>query len=417
MPLQEAKDLVKEINKANEEPTGVERLLYVNKLKHTKLKNRKLAWMLRRPDHGLSPLVSPMQNSPVVGKGGYIMLEAGPIITRHIKRFTSEELQNLASPDPAYRMDAKSHLIMELADSDRRINETMEFVAHCAMARGSLTYILQDAISRVNVSLNFPVVLKTAAATWDNTSTDIVTQMDAYLKEFKNRAGKRPDVMRMTSDTWNWVKANTSVRNQVNTWLRVNKNQLPVFTPQLVADACDWPTIELYDERTHVQYVYTAAGTINGDGSTIQTIPLGNTWGISVGDTVLAKYAVNTSGQEDWDHEFVVTEVNAGQNIKGIVPATKTITTNSVIAVKPTFFPEQKVLLAADEFTDNEFLLVPFGLEYSSSNIALANWYGPRKDIFQLMNEPGLAAARRNWHEFGFRQSNPNKQMSIQVKV
>lgn len=415
--LQEAKDLIKKINKANVEPAGKERLLYVNNWKHQKVKNRKLAWMLRRPDHGLSPIVSPMQNSPVVGQGGYIQLEASPIITRHIKRFTAEELQNLASPDPNYRIDAKYHLAQEMIDSDRRIYDTMEFIAHSAMARGEVKYTLVDAVSNVVVDIAFPVGLETVSATWDNTSTDIVADVDKYIKKFKYRAGKKPDTMRMTTDTWNWVKANTSVRNQINNWLRVNKRELPVITPELVASACDWPKIEIYDERTHVQYTYLGSSTITGDGTNAKTIALPGTWGISVGDTILCKYVVNSKGQEDWGHEAVVTAVTHGQSIAAVLANGKTIATNDVIAVKPTFFPEQKVLFVADEFVDNSFLIVPFGLEYSNSNIRLANWYGPRKDVFEIGNEPNLAAARRNWHEFGVRMGNPNKQMSVQVKV
>lgn len=423
--LQEARDFIKTMNDANVEVLGKGRLLYVNKLRHRKVKNTKQTWMLRRPDHGLSPIVSPMQNSPAIKGGGYIQLEAGAIVTRHIKRFSEDELRNLASPDANYRIDAKYHLGKEMEDSDRRIWDTMEFIAHSAIARGSFRYILNDSVSRVDVNLTFPVKTKTVAASWHLIGTDIPAQVDVYLKEFKNRYGKLPDLMRMTTETWEYVKNNTAVKATFSTYLRT-AGATPgdilrgVITPAFVVKALDWPPIEIYDERTHVQYSRPSdAATVTGDGSTAQAISLsGGTFGISIGDTLLCQYAVNSSnGYEDWAHEAVVTAVNPGVSVTAVIANGETIAASEVITVKPTFFPQQKVLMIADEAANNEFILPPFGLEYSGSNISLANWYGPRKDVFSVGNEPGLAAARRNWHEFGLGMHNPNAQMSIQIKI
>ena len=147
--LEEVRDFIKTINEANVEVMGKERLLYVNMLKHRKIKTNKQVWMLRRPDHGMSPIVSPMQNSPTLRGGGYIQLEASPIVTRHIKRFNEDELRELSSPDETLRISAKEHLGREFADSDRRIWDTMEYVAHSAIARGSFRYILQDEVSNM----------------------------------------------------------------------------------------------------------------------------------------------------------------------------------------------------------------------------------------------------------------------------
>jgi len=416
--IQEARTLIKDIKAANVAPTDKARLLYVNKLNQRKIQNREAAWLLRNPDFGLSPLVSEMQQSPVIGKGTYRMLKAGPIATRHVKPFTAKELRDLVSPDLAYRMDAKQYIIDEMIDSERRINDTMEFIAHCAIGRGSVRYILNDAIGRMDVNLTFPVKTQDAAATWSNIATDIVSQMDdTYIKAFINRAGKRPDTIRMTSTTWAYVKANTAVKAVFGSYIRtqgVKVSEIPVgmITPELVAKALDWPPIAIYDERTQVKYAVTNTETA---ASNVVVELTGGTWGISVGDKALCDYKVADAGYDDWDFEATVTAVNPGVSIT--ITLTGTINAGEYIAVKPTFFPEQKIVLIADEFIDNEFILVPFGIEYSGSEIAANMWYGPRMDIFNIGQEPGMGVARRNWHEFGMMLGNPNKIMSVQIIV
>lgn len=415
--IQEARTLIKDIKAANVAPTDKARLLYVNKLNQRKIQNREAAWLLRNPDFGLSPLVSDMQQSPVIGKGTYRMLKAGPIATRHVKPFTAKELRDLISPDPAYRMDAKQYIIDEMIDSERRINDTMEFIAHCAIGRGSVRYILNDAIGRMDVNLTFPIKTENAAATWANIATDIVAQMDTYIKAFINRAGKRPDTIRMTSTTWDYVKANTAVKAVFGSYIRtqgVKVSEIPVgmITPELVAKALDWPTIAIYDERTQVKYAVTNTETA---ASNVVVELTGGTWGISVGDKALCDYKIADAGYDDWDFEATVTAVNPGVSIT--ITLTGTINAGEYIAVKPTFFPEQKIVLIADEFVDNEFILVPFGIEYSGSEIAANMWYGPRMDIFNIGQEPGMGVARRNWHEFGLMLGNPNKIMSVQIIV
>ena len=417
--IQEARTLIKDIKAANVAPTDKSRLLYVNKLNQRKIQNREAAWLLRNPDFGLSPLVSDMQQSPVIGKGTYRMLKAGPIATRHVKPFTAKELRDLVSPDPAYRMDAKQYIIDEMIDSERRINDTMEFIAHCAIARGRVRYILNDAIGRMDVNLSFPVKTQDAAATWANIATDIVSQMDTYIKAFINRAGKRPDTIRMTSTTWEYVKANTAVKAVFGSYIRtqgVKVSEIPVgmITPELVAKALDWPPIAIYDERTQVKYAVTNS---EAEGNNVTVELTGGTWGISVGDKALCDYKMADAGYDDWDFEATVETVTPGVSIVIDIPSGKSLTAGEYIAVKPTFFPEQKVVLIADEFVDNEFILVPFGIEYSGSEIAANMWFGPRMDIFNIGQEPGMGVARRNWHEFGMMLGNPNKIMSVQIIV
>ena len=414
--VMEARTLIADIKKANVKPEGKERLLYVNKLQQKKIQTREATWLLRNPDFGLSPLVSPTQNSPRVEQGTYRQLNAGPIITRHIKAFTQKELDDLVSPDKRYRLNAKEHIVNELLDSERRINETMEFTAHCAIARGALRYVLNDGENRVDVNLTFPIKTATVGTTWGTDTTDIVTDMDTYLKQYINRAGKRPDSIRMTSLTWESIKKNTSVKNVFTSYIRtqgVKVKEIPIgmITPEIVAKALDWPPITIYDERTQVKY----ACVNNESAASNVVVELKSTWGINVGDTALGDYKIDANGIDDWDFEAVIGAVNPGVSITFTIPTGKSLTAGEFVAVKPTFFPEKRILFATDEFTENAFILPPFGIEYSGSEIESSKWYGPRMDIFNLGNEPGMGVARRNWHEFGFLLGNPNKLMSIQV--
>jgi len=412
--IQEARTLIADIKQANVAPLDKSRLLYVNQLNHRKINNREAAWLMKNPDFGLSPLVSPTQMSPVVGKGSWRMLKSGAIITRHVKTFTAKELGDLISPDPAYRMDAKQYLVDEMIDSERRIWDTMEYVAHTAIATGALRYILKDNISNMDVNLTFPIKAVNATATWATTSNDIVAQMDVLLKNYVNRAGKRPDKIRMTTTVWEHVKRNTAVIATFSSYIRtqgIKVSEIPrgMITPQFVAQALDWPAIELYDERTQVKYPL-----INNEsaGSNV-VVELPNTWGIRVGDKALCDYKISDSGYDDWDFEAVVEAVNPGVSIT--LDLAGTLNAGEYIAVKPTFFPEDRILLISDEFTENEFLLVPFGIEYSGSEIAANQWYGPRMDVYNFGNEPGMGVARRNWHEFGMLIGHPNKIMSVKV--
>ena len=413
--IQEARTLIADIKQANVAPLDKSRLLYVNNLNMRRIQNREAAWMLKNPDFGLSPLVSPMQMSPVVGKGTWRMLKAAPIITRHVKTFTSKELADLISPDPAYRMDAKQYVIDEMLDSERRIWDTMEYVACESLATGALRYILVDAIGRMDVNLTFPIKTQNADSTWATASNDIVAMMAAYIKAFVNRAGRKPDVIRMTTRVWDYIKVNTAVKAVFTGYMRTvgmkgAQFDRGVITKEHVSLALDWPPIELYDSQTQVKYAVTNTESATG-GNVVVELP--NTWGIRVGDTALCDYKVSDSGFDDWDFECPVVSVSPGVSITLLI--TGTITAGEYVAVKPTFFPSDRIVLAANEFSDNEFTLVPFGIEYSGSTISANNWYGPRMDMFNFGPEPGMGVARRNWHEFGMLIGNPNNIMSVKV--
>lgn len=415
MPLLAVRKLIEDFNEAQAQRKTKEGLYLVNTLKQTPV-DGDVVWFAKNAVGGLSPLVSPMQNSPVVSQGTYREMKAGAIETRHVKRFTNKELNNILSPDDRFRISEKKHIALELADMERRIFETMEFVGWSALARGSVRYVSTETANKVDVNISFPssnFVSKTAAATWSSASTTIVTHMDAWLDEFELKFGKRPDVIRMTKTTWNYIKANTEVKNQFTNWIRttgITKGDIPagMITPDFVAKACDWPAIEIKSERTMVNF--TAKNNESAASNVVVELNEG-TWGLSVGDKVLCGYNFS---QDTWNFEATVETVNHGVSIVIDIPTGYSITAGDNIVSKPTFFPEQKVQLIADE-SASEFILPPFGIDYSGSTIQANKFRGPYFDAFMEGREPNLAVYKRAWHSFGIAFG--SKVMSSQVIV
>lgn len=394
-----AKEVVDAFNDAQDQRKTKEDLYLVNSLKTSDIESSEICWFQRNPVGGLSPLVSAMQNSPLVGQGTYRQYKAGAIRTRHAKMFTNEELLNLTSADNRFRINEKKHIMFELRDMERRIWETMEFVGNSALARGAVKYVSNDPANKIDVNVTFPgVVNENALATWTNIATDIPAHIDAAIKKFKNKFGKKPDKMVMTDDTWLLVKNNTAIKTLFSAYARttgLNAKDIPqgVVTPEFVAKCGNWPPFEIRDQMT-----FAAFTTKNAEGEGSQTVELiEGTWGISVGDTVLCNYDLDG---DSYDYAATVTAVTAGVSITFTVPSGGSLAANSLLVIRPTFFPQQIVQFIADE-NGSEFVRVPFGIEYTGSTIAAAAFKGPKFDIFEGGKEPNLVVYRRAWHEFG----------------
>lgn len=399
MVLYDLQQIVSDFAEAGEQRKTKEGLYLVNKLKMTPV-NGDVCWFLRNQHGGLSPLVSPMQNSPIVSQATYRQMKAGAIVTRHVKRFTNEELNKILSTDDKFRYDGKMHLYLEMMDMERRIYETMEFVGWSALARGSVRYVTNESsANKVDVNIAFPIGSVTAGATWATAGTDIVTHVETWVNTFENRYGKRPDAMRMNKAIWNYVKANTSVKNQFTNWIRttgIKSSDVPtgMITPDFVAKALDWPTIEIMNQRTMVEF---SAKNNEAEGSNVTVELNGGTWGLNVGDKVLCDYNRST---DDWDFEATVETVTNGVSIVIDIPTGKTLTAGDLIVAKPTFFPEQYVQFIADEGS-SEYILPPYGIDYSGSEILSNKFKGINFDAFMEGREPNLAVYRRAWAEFG----------------
>jgi hypothetical protein len=360
MPLTTVKELIGAINEVIPDIRNKSRLHYVKTLKERKIGPGTPTWLFRNPNLGLSPLTSELQNSPVLDQGTYRQLDAGAIITRHMKRFSKKELQELLSPDGVFRIPAKQHIANELIDSTKRIYETQEFIAFQAFVLGSLSYVLNDAISRVAVSLNFPVKtwsyddteIDLEGVAWDTAATaKIVSDMDALLKNYKDRCGRKPERLRMTTEVWEFIKNNDEVKAVFSSYLRTSgakKQDIDrgVITPGFVVKALDWPDIELYDERTFISYPCTNSETEGADTVVELT---GGTWGLSVGDKMLCNYAVNTSGYDDWDFEATITAISNGASITITIPTGASLSAGDTLATWKTFMPQNYVQFVLDE--------------------------------------------------------------------
>lgn len=411
MPLLAIRQLISDFQAAQDQRQTKEDLYLVNKLKHTPV-DGDVTWLLRNPVGGLSPLVSSVQNSPLVAQGTYRQLKAGNIITRHVKRFTDDELKKLYSPDDNFRISEKTHLIWELRDMERRIYETMEFVGWSALARGSLTYLSLDGPHKIKVELAFPIHTETTGTTWSNIASTIIADVQGWITTFKRKFGKKPDAIRMTTTTWEYIKANTGVIATYSNYIKVpgfNKNLIPagMTTPDFIAQVLDWPPIELRDEATFISYPCTNAETA---GSAVTVELTGGTWGLNVGDTVMLDYDLDG---DTYDSTTTITAVSPGVSIT-IATLGADLVAGQLIVAKPTFFPEQKIQLIADE-SNSEFTLPPFGIDFAGSQIQAMKWRGPRFDTFMQGAEPNIAVYRRAWHEFGMCWG--SKVMSCQIII
>ena len=402
--------LLGSIENAVKENFDKSKLYYVNTLRERKEQTGEVTWLEAEEAFGLSPVVSPEQNSPLIGQGGYRQFKSGALETRHTKRFTRDELEKLLSPDERFQIMPIPHIKREVEDMMRRVYETIEYVGHCAMARGAVRYVNNQSNNRLNINITFPIRTKTVSVTWSNASADIIGDVDAWLEEYALVGNGKPDVMRMTSYVWKQIKNNTAIKNYIFNVLRMNPKDFQttrgVLTTELVSTALDWPTIQIYDTRYKVKG--TASANVTA-GSSVTVALSEGTFGFNVGDKVLIRYA-----DESWDEEATITTVNHGVSIV-LDSISNNISAGDVIVAKPTFFPADRILFDADEKTDLEITKHPFGIQPRGGNVQLPDWYGPKADAFMPGDEPNITVFKRVWDKFGYRRRHINKVMSCKV--
>lgn len=402
--------LMGSISDAVKENFDKSKLYYVNTLSEKKEPTGEVTWLEAEESTGLAPVVSSDQNSPIIGQGSYRQYKSGALESRHVKRFTREELEGLLSPDKKFRIAPIPHIKREVEDMIRRTLETIEYVGHCAMARGSVRYVNNDASNRMNVSISFPIRTKTVTTAWSDPASDIIGDVDGWLEEYALVGNEKSEVFRMTSFIWKHIKTNVAIQSFIYNVLRMNPKDLQtsrgVLTTELVSAALDWPTIQIYDTRYKVKGVASANVTA---GSSVTVTLTGGTFGFNIGDKVLIRYA-----DESWDEEATITTVNHGVSVV-LDTIAADITAGDVIMAKPTFFPADRVLFDADEKSDLAITKHPFGIEARGSNITLPDWYGPKADAFMRGDEPNITVFKRVWDKFGYRRRHINKVMSCKV--
>ncbi len=392
------------------------KLLYVNKFEGSaaRMVTDTFSWVLQEEDFGNSPIVASAQDSPVAGQGDYSQYIAGAVETRHVKAFTRDQLRAVLTPDKAYRVDATRHIARESFNQVARVYSTMEFVANSCIVDGTLKYVSNEENNRMNVSLTFPIKTNTAPVLWSHQTSskydaDIFTQVQTWLDEFALSGQGVPDVMRMTTNVWRYIRDNDNVKTYFAN-VRYGKADTKggVITREMVAEAFGWPTIELYDERAMLKFTASSAGAKNG--SRVITLKEG-TFGLRVGDKMLVRYANGS-----WASEVPITAISDGISVTLTLADadSNAIAVGDVLVAKPTYFPQNKVLFASNERSNVELVRCPFGIETSGGEIKLTDWYGLRIDAFEKSSEPGLAVYRRVWDKFGWR-FNPRAFMSCTV--
>lgn len=387
------------------------KLHYVNKFngKAKKIGVDQFTWVMAEEDYGMSPIVAPLQNTPIVGQGDYTQYLSSAIETRHAKVFTREQLQAILSPDKKYRIPAAEHVERESINMVNRILSTIEFAGHSCMARGQLRYTNNDGSNRMKVEMDFPIKLKTAGATWANAATDIMGHVQAWLDEYALSGNGTPDVIRMTTNVWKWIRDNTAIKAYIVGVMRLNATELQtsmgIITPTVVSAALGWPPIQIYDERASLKFTSTA--TLTAGNTKVLTLAEG-TFGLNIGDKVLIRY-----DNGSWGDEATITNMVHGVSVTlGTIAAG--ISPGDVIVAKPNYFPVDRVLLVKDEDTQTELIRTPFGITADNGELKLTDWYGVRVDAFMSGSEPNRVVMKRAWDKFGWR-FNPRKIMSCKV--
>ncbi len=412
--LTEARELIGTIQDAFANDPANANLLYSNKLRKVDNQEREVVWIGRQADFGLAPLVSTSQNSPIIGQGKYYEFKSAPVDSRFVKEFTADELRNLVSPDERYRISAKYHLAAEIKDMMRRAAWTREYIAQCAVARGAVKFVdSSNPASKMNVSLTFPIPTKTAGVLWDAKTSDVFTadipaNLRAWVMEFELKNGKKPDAIRLTPNVWYYIRQNPKVQAAFKDYLRFNGGvPAGVLTPELIATSLELPPFEIYGERFGIEM-----STVNAESAaTGVVIEVNSTFGLNIGDKVLMGY---NKADNSWTEEVLVTALVDGVSFTATF-ATASFAAGTLCVARPTFFPENRILLYCNEVANVEYRLCPFGISTNGNDITVENWRGIRSDAFEGGSEPNLRVFRRVWDSFGVTIYQPQAFMSAKV--
>ena len=312
------------------------------------------------------------------------------------------------------KIDALYHIRLEVEDMMRRAMHTKEYIAHCAISRGSVKFVNNDPSSPMNLNISFPILTQTAAILWSDAANSVpVTNINNWLEQYELANGKRPDTIRMSQKIWKALKVCTEFKAQFTSYLRttgMDVGDVPagLLVPDMVAKALGWPAIEIYTERYAVRF--TAKNTeSSGTNVTIELVGESgyqSTFGLNVGDKLLIDY----DGEGAWTEETTVETVTEGSSV--VADLTAGITAGDVIVAKPNFHPDNKVVFIADESQITE-IQAPYGLLVSGDSVVPANFYGMKAHVF-TNSEPNLVGYRRVWDRFGYK-FDPKKILSATV--
>lgn len=402
--IKEARHLMAEIQEDFfTERVKANSFIYAGKIKTTPITEDEFIWVKRNPTGGLLPMVALDANSPIGRQGNYTEFKGQAMHFREAIRFSRPELRNIVSNDKNIKIVARTHIKREVQDQMMRALITREVVAHSVIARASLRYSRMDSGLATQVNVTFPIKQRTVSSTWSAAGTTIVTDLNTFLDEYEIRVGSRPDFIRMSARLFNNnVKTNTEVRNIYTIAFQGQKRPADFrsggyLTTVDVAEANGWPPIELFNERYHVDFIVKTAAAA---GNNVE-IPLeGGTFGLFVGDKALIGFGRDADGNTSFVEEQTITAINHGKSIVvGTLDAA--VAVGATIAARPTFFPENRILLGKFESDKVEFLEPPYGIDIAGNEPVLPEWRGIRADAFMSGGEPNLTVFRRVWDAFG----------------
>lgn len=384
---------------------------YAGVLKAMPITEEKVFWVKRNASGGLIPVVSPDANSPMGIKGSYRGFEDTAIHFREIIPFSRDELMKIISNDVNIRIAAKVLIKEEMNEQLLRAMNTRELVAHSIIARGSLRYSSMVAGQAVQVNKTFPVKTRTVSSSWSNAAAPIVTDMDAFLNDYEDRVGSRPDFIRMTSRLFNDnVKKNTEVKGIYTTAFQMQKKVADLksdifgfLTPSQVSQANGWPPIELHNQKYHVEFTANAAATA---GNNVRIDLKEGTWGLFVGGKVLIGFGIDAQGNTTWTEKQTILSIEHGKGIS-VRTLDANITADTKIAARPFFHPEDRILFGRNE-QDSQFIEPAYGIDLVGDTPVLPDWRGIRTDAFMGVPEPNLAVYRRVMDSFGLMLSADN---------
>lgn len=374
---------------------------YAGKLKEKNVEEKEIIWARRNASGGLLPVVADSANSPIGQQGDYREFKDQAIFFREAIAFDRPSLQKLMSNDKTLRIAEKAHIKFEVQNQMLKAMNTRELVAHSVIARAVLRYSSMGSGTAVKVDRTFPVKTRTVTTSWSDTANaTIVTDMDTFLKEYELRVGARPDFVRMTSNMFHdYIKTNTEVKNIYTSSWQGSKTPANIkkgfLVPDEVAQANNWPPIELYTQRYQVDFTAKAAATA---GTNVSIELKEGTWGLFAGGEVLIGFGYDADGNTKWTEKQTIDSVNHGKHI-----VVKTLDANVAagarIVARPTFFPEDRILLGRNE-SETQYLLPPYGIEMRGNDVVLPSWRGLRADVFQS-GESNLQIFRRVWDAYG----------------
>ena len=414
--LETASYVIKEIIQ-DYTPQAKAGLHFVNKLKEIKQESNTVEFVKRLEDSGLLSITARGQNSPLIKQGTYQKYSAAALEIKAMKMFNEEDLNNLLSLDKTNRGMAREHIRIEQEDLLTKGMNTQEVMAWQAFAKGEIAYSQYDQMAGIHLNptkISYPIQARTLSDTlwWgEATQTSVVprTDIDNAIDRFKAVAGNPPTEMWMTNDTLKTLRNATQISDAIKNWYRSQNIGDVTPSDEQVSKAFNWPAIRTYDKSFLVELITDAAATA-GSEVTINIRPsiTNSAFGLDVGNIVFigGSFLNGTYTESD-----VITAITPGVSIR-IRTLDANLAAGSSIWIRPTFMPNDSIVLVDNTVENMAWGLAPFGIGEDAMPL---RWYGWQTTPF-MMNEPNIATYYRVWNSLIPLMFSPKRIMKFKVR-